>query len=170
MLPSALCPLTRPWALDNLHIYRWKLSNGRTISDEKCNARCLKNEIVSLGNILGKWWEHIKKKEKLKNPTFPHPKPKRHKNLPPDCMLSLPIGLHESFILKTVDYLLQLGLVPSLSPGYVRYYLGNFDTKYIISRKVEISKITYFKEKFFWRKMSNLLEYSVFWNENFRTS
>jgi hypothetical protein len=57
--------------------------------------------------------------------------------------------LHESFILKTVDYLLQLGLVPSLSPGYVRYYLGNFDTKYIISRKVEISKITYFKEKFF---------------------
>jgi hypothetical protein len=35
MLPCALCPLTHPVTLYNLYIYRWKLSNGRTILDEK---------------------------------------------------------------------------------------------------------------------------------------
>jgi len=84
-------------------------------------------------------------------------------------MLSLPIGSHESFILKTVHYLLQLGLVPSLSPGYVRYYLGNFDTKYIIFRKIEFSKRNFFEGKraifrnilFFEMKISELVKYST---------
>jgi hypothetical protein len=54
-------------------------------------------------------------------------------------MLSLPIGLHESFILKTVDDLVQqLGLVPGLCPGYVWYYLGNFNTNYFNFQKLFI--------------------------------
>jgi hypothetical protein len=100
MLPSALCPLTRPWALDNLHIYRWKLSNGRTISDEKCNARCLKSEIVSLGNILGNDGNTLREKNNWKIPHSPIPNPKDTKTCPQTTCWVFPLARMKVFFSK----------------------------------------------------------------------
>jgi hypothetical protein len=52
----------------------------------------------------------LRNKAKMKNPSTPLPNPKETKTCSPDCMLSLHIGSHESFIFKTVDHHLQLGL------------------------------------------------------------
>ncbi len=48
------------------------------------------------------------------------------------------------------------------------WYLGSFDTNYIIFRNIKIFVKKNSKNKFLWRKQLDFQVYSICWNENFK--
>jgi hypothetical protein len=128
----------------------------------------MKNEMLDVLRKKLLAWEHIKNKAKMKNPSTPLPNPKETKTCSPDCMLSLHIGSHESFILKTVDHHLQLGLIPIISLGYVLYYLCNFDTNFMISEMMNFLKIIHLKDQMVSKELEESSAIFYFRNENSR--
>jgi hypothetical protein len=83
MLPSALCPLTHPSALDNLYIYidgSWAMAEQYWMKNEMLDV--LRMKLWAWGTYWGNDGNTLRRKKNWKIPLSPTPKPKRHKNLP----------------------------------------------------------------------------------------
>jgi hypothetical protein len=142
-----------PWPF-TIYIYidgSWAMAEQYWMKNEMLDV--LRMKLWAWGTYWGNDGNTLRRKE---NPT---PNPKDTKTCPPDCMLSLPIGLHESFILKTVDYHLQLGYV------YVQGMCGTTlatSTLIILFSEILIFKNYWFQPEFFLKEIKESSEIFCF--------